>query len=270
MPNVLRISESAMQHMVRACRVRMPDEACGFIVADRERPDFGVRCVVMKNVHPNPHNHYRMDDQSVRLAYGDFDRNEEEVVAVFHSHPTGGPFMSDADLEAAADESLAYVIVSFDHPVRKVRAYTVKRFIGNTVASGVQIQVIEEHPEPKDTLPVGPWALQSGNRVRIGYQRVGKATLATVVATVIACDRREVTLDPDNKTGPRTLQFERIRSVHVLREGAVSAAMRTQLRAYASEARALLAGHDTMALPSLLEAMFHAYPPGVAITMDET
>ncbi len=265
----LRLTEATMQNVIRMCRLQLPGETCGFIVAEREDPTLGNRVVWMKNVAPKPVSEYQMDDNAIRLAYGEFDQQGEEVVAVFHSHPTTEPFMSQTDLTMAADDSVAYLIISFANGNPAARAYRVEHFIGNTIASQVQIQVQRVIKEEVAGLPVGPWALIEGNYVRIGYQRQQKKPISTVVARVVGCDETQVVLDPDHKTAARSLPIDRIRSVHILREGRMAAGLRQQLRVYAGEAKGLLAGHDVVALPSLLEALNRAFPPGIAITMEE-
>jgi proteasome lid subunit RPN8/RPN11 len=224
----------------------------------------------MNNVHPEPVRSCLMDDEAVLLAYADFDQADEEVLAIYHSHPTSEPIMSDKDLKRAADESLAYVIVSFMETTPMVRAYRVQRFIGNTIPTNVPIQVVEDAPLPTKNAHPGPWALLAGNRVRIGYLRTGKKTLSTTVAIVMGCDGMDVTLEPEHKVGPRALPLDRIRSVHVLHEGAIAVSARPLLRAQAGRARTLLAGHDLAALPGITALLAEAFPVGMTVSMDES
>lgn len=265
---VLTLTPAAMQNIIKICRIHSPSEACGFVVADKERPTVGHRVVWMQNVAERPLHTFRMDDDAVRQFYGDCDSAGEDPVAVFHCHPTTEPVMSADDLRGAQDDSLAYLVVSLAGPVVKARAYTVERFIGNTEATEISIRVLSQSISDLQTLPVGPWALAPDNQVRILYQRTNKKPLSTNVARVLGCDGDVVRLDPVYKTAARQIPLERIRSIHVIKESALGQAMREQLRLYATEARILLAGHEVEAVPSLLDALHQAFPLGIAITME--
>src|SRR6188508_1189255 len=128
----LRMTEPVMQQVIRACRQQIPAEACGFVVADKENPDLGVSIRPMRNVHPDPAGHYRMDNDRVVATYRMFDETGEEPVAVYHSHPLSEPLMSPMDREEARDASLAYMIISFAGGKTSARAYRVRHFVGNT------------------------------------------------------------------------------------------------------------------------------------------
>jgi proteasome lid subunit RPN8/RPN11 len=265
----LSLTYSVMQEMAKGGRVRLPQEACGFVIAARSEPDVGVRVRWVRNTAPEPNIHYLMDDVEVRDLYAECDQADEDPIAVFHTHPTTEPTMSPVDLARAVDTSLAYVIISFASPTMKVRSWRVQQFIGNTIAIADPIQMRQEPDQALSSPPAGPWALLAGNRVRIVYQRTGKQVPSTCVATVVGCTVEEVTLTPDHRTGPASLPLSRIRSVHVIRESLLAAAARKGLRAYAQQAQILLAGSDVVALPSLTEALSRAFPPGITITMDE-
>jgi proteasome lid subunit RPN8/RPN11 len=265
----LFVTAAAMQHAIRMCRIQLPSETCGFIVAEKDDVSLGSRMVWMSNVADNPIKEYAMGEEDVRKAYAEFDALGEEPVAAFHSHPTSEPILSLKDLERAVDPSLAYLVFSFMNPVRPVaRAYRVEQFIGNPVATQVEIQVQRSASDSRSGLPLGPWALMAGNHVRISYRRTGKSALSTCVATVIGCDGTVVQLNPVHKTSAQQIPLERISAIHVLKEGKPGVAARKQLRGFAGEARALLAGNDVGPLPSLLAALHLAFPPGITITMD--
>lgn len=262
----LTVTASTMQDMIAMCRLQMPQESCGFIVAERGSRT-GTRVHWIKNSHEAPHRYYAMRDADVRAAYTEFDAADEEPIACFHSHPTTDAVLSSTDLRMAADESLAYVVVSFRTPVPKVRAFTVQHFIGNSEATPTRIVVEANTMRPTGVL-AGPWALTPGNRVRICYQRTNAPKLSTNVARVVAIDDERVHLEPDHKTAAKSIDLGRIRSIHVLSEGAQGKAARIQLRQLATEAKVLLAGNDVMALPSLMDMLHLAFPKDVAITMD--
>lgn len=265
------MTASTMQNMIRMCRLQMPQESCGFIVAEKGS-SLGTRVHWMRNISETPVRKFKMHPEEVRLAYADFDLAAEEPVAMFHSHPTSEPILSDEDLRMAADTSLAYLVLSFAEPKPKARAYQVQHFIGNSVPIEIPISVQANTMMGSNstTLPAGPWALAEGNYVRISYQRTTNRPLSTNVAHVIDCDGQVVHLNPDKKMAAKQIPLERIRSIHVLRESIRGKAVRSELRSYAGEAKTLLAGTDVMALPSLLDALHRAFPAGIEITMEAT
>ena len=262
----LRVTRDTMQNVIKLCRIHHPAEACGFIVADSDS-DLGVRLEWIPNVSPSPLREFIMDDDAVRAAYAKFDKAGEEPVAMFHSHPKSEPIMSDKDLAAAQDDSLAYLIISLASTTPRARAYRVERWIGNPIAHQIMIDL--DGAAQKKSLPPGPWCLQTGNYVRISYQRTGKTVLSTNVAHVTRCEEDIVHLDPDHKTGAKMIPIERIRAVHVLVEGPQAAAVRTTLHKQAANVKALMAGHQVESLPRLLDAMFHSFPVNIQISMDE-
>jgi proteasome lid subunit RPN8/RPN11 len=251
----LHMTSDVIQELVRGFRARLPQEACAFVVADQGDPSLAVRVHWMANVSPSPINEYLMDDAAVRVAYADFDQSGEEVLAVAHSHPTSEPVMSAKDRERAGDTTIAYLIVSLAQQRPRIGAWWVERFIGNTVAHYAPIHVIKQAP-----IPTGPWALMPGNHVRIAYQRTGKTSLVTVVATATSCDGVDVLLEPDHSTGPRSLPLERIGSVHVLRESPTAFAARRQLRSVANAV-----GLDVSAAPALVGVLARAFPEHIQI-----
>lgn len=261
------MTASTMQNLIRMCRLQRPQESCGFVVAEKDSP-LGIRVHWMRNVAEDPIRTFKMHPEEVRLAYADFDLAGEEPVAMFHSHPTSEPILSDTDLRMAADTTLAYLVLSFAETKPRARAYQVQHFIGNSIPVEIPISVQANSMMEAATLPAGPWALTEGNYVRIGYQRTTNRPLSVNVAHVVDCDGEVVRLYPDKKMAAKQIPLERIRSIHVLRESARGRAVRAELRSYAGEAKTLLAGSDVMALPSLVDSLRKAFPIGVEITME--
>lgn len=266
-PASLTFTPEVMQTMIKMCRLEKPRETCGFIVANKESPALGIRVHYMKNVAENPLRHYQMDDDAVVLAYGEFDDSGEEPIACFHSHPASEAVLSAPDLAAAADEALAYVVVSLAAPTAKVRAYRVQHFIGAHEATEIPISL---RPGARLRIPEinGPWALAPGNYVRIGYQRTSQAALSVNVSKVLDCDDYQVRLDPDHKTAARSIPIARIQTIHVIRESPTGRIARDRLRAYAGQVRTALVGPGITEVPGLLADLSKAFPREIRITME--
>lgn len=267
-PSQVRMTQKAMQTMIRMCRNMAPTEACGFVVAQKERPDLATRVVWMQNVDPKPTHRYCMDPNAIRQAYQEFDATDEEPLVVFHCHVSTEPVLSEDDLREVQDASLAFVVVSLMENKPKVRAYAVQRFIGASTAELIPIHVVAE--EPIDVAsPTGPWALMAGNRVRITYARQGVKALSTCVAWVTGISEFEVMIDPDHKTSPRMISMDRIRSVHVITEGEAAQRLRDDLKTYSRQAAMLLDWPDVRLLPSIAKAISIAFPHYLLVSMEK-
>ena len=94
MPRSLRDS------LLRHCRARLPFEACGILLGRRES-GFVSACgfAPVRNAHPNPERAFRFaPDDWIRAAYT-AQRNRQQLVGFFHSHPGGGVAPSRSDAE---------------------------------------------------------------------------------------------------------------------------------------------------------------------------
>lgn len=74
------------------------DEVCGLII-DGERV---FRC---RNIHPDPHNQFRIADDDWLAA-----EEAGEVTAVFHSHPMNLPTLSSSDRRAQIASDLPWIL----------------------------------------------------------------------------------------------------------------------------------------------------------------
>ncbi len=82
--------EQLLQH----ARAEYPREACGLVV----EADGRTRVVPAANVSPRPRHEFELDPAVVLRAL----RSKARLVAVYHSHPDGGPGPSRADRAGAA------------------------------------------------------------------------------------------------------------------------------------------------------------------------
>lgn len=261
------MTDDVMQAVVRLARHHSPEETCGFVVADKDS-DLGARTVWMKNHHPNPTHNYAMDDDAVRQAYAEFDTTGEEPIAVFHSHPTTSPVLSADDIRGALDETLAYLVVSLEHPKASIRAYKIRKFVGDSLVSEVPISVQRTVTVPAPDAMAGPWALSIGNRVMITYRRTNKPPSNTVAVVTDLVDGA-VLIAPERKTSPTMIPFERIQAVHILTQGAAGKRLAAELRSQAGVIRASLGMGEVAHLPDLVRTLAKAFPSGIDVSMEQ-
>lgn len=66
--------------------------------------------VPMQNVHPEPAEFYRWDDEEMREQFNRMDIEHSEPILYYHSHPSGKSDPSDTDMRAAMNVGLVYAI----------------------------------------------------------------------------------------------------------------------------------------------------------------
>lgn len=105
----MECSPNLFARIVAHCRAVAPAEACGFIagIGGRAR-----RVYLVDNVHPDPKRFYTMHPEQQLAALFDMRRRGLELLAIFHSHSTGPPEPSPADIEQALWPDALYVIIS--------------------------------------------------------------------------------------------------------------------------------------------------------------
>lgn len=98
---MVKLTKEVQKQILAHAEAAKPQEACGFIVK-RGRKQLYVR---VKNVAENPNDTFELDPD----AWTTLGENDE-VVAVVHSHPNGEPFLSGADRQMQVKHSLNWVL----------------------------------------------------------------------------------------------------------------------------------------------------------------
>jgi [CysO sulfur-carrier protein]-S-L-cysteine hydrolase len=94
--------------MIDHCKGQKPLEACGLLS--------GISGIVythwpMTNVLCSP-NAFKMDDQQIEMVLKQIKERQEQLVGIYHSHPTSFPYPSPNDVIHATYPEVFYVIVS--------------------------------------------------------------------------------------------------------------------------------------------------------------
>ncbi len=123
-PDRLILISEQLDFILHSAYNALPDEVCGFLA--------GVGGCVhqvypIRNVAPFPTQRFLMDDREQIDALIDITRRGWQVVAIYHSHPTGPPTPSCRDLvEATYPDALMAIIAPDDHArALRLRAYAV-------------------------------------------------------------------------------------------------------------------------------------------------
>ena len=122
--------------IVAIARAALPFEACGYVVGDVA----GTDRIVVAGVHPIENAlrspvAFALDGQSMIDTEARIVDLDQEIVGVFHSHPTSAPVPSRRDLDDAARYDpvghYLHVIVSMQGFAPRVRAWTYAGEVAN-------------------------------------------------------------------------------------------------------------------------------------------
>lgn len=89
-----------------------PDaEICGLIGSRDGQP---VHCYPVSNTSASPQNRFEMDSREQIKAMALMRDRQEELFAIYHSHPAAPAFPSTTDLDNAAYPEALYLIISLN------------------------------------------------------------------------------------------------------------------------------------------------------------
>lgn len=117
----LHFEADLYQHMIAHVDREQPNEGCGLIAFENERP---VKLYPGTNTFASS-SRYRMDDREVLRAVDEMDARGWWLGAIYHSHPSSPAVPSKTDLQEANWPDAMMIIISFMDGVPDVRAYRV-------------------------------------------------------------------------------------------------------------------------------------------------
>lgn len=124
-PNAMR------DEMVAITLAGYPNEVCA-LIGGRENRAFEMRSV--QNIAQTPRVRYALDPAEQVAVFDAFEASGWELVAIFHSHPTGSSFPSATDIAESFYPGVVYFIVSL---VDRQRADITAWLINDGAASPV-------------------------------------------------------------------------------------------------------------------------------------
>jgi len=119
---MLRIARALRDEMVAHSRADHPDEACGLVAGSGGA---ATRVIRMTNIARSP-TFYEMDPREQLRVFNEMDDNDEDLVAIYHSHTATGAYPSRTDISIAGYPDVHYVLVSTrDAEDAEFRAYRI-------------------------------------------------------------------------------------------------------------------------------------------------
>ncbi|CAA9566787.1 MAG: hypothetical protein AVDCRST_MAG33-2138 [uncultured Thermomicrobiales bacterium] len=124
----LRLPIAMREEIVAHARAELPRECCGLIGGPPGETDLmaaGVELFRLTNAAPGL-DFYEIDPNDLFRVTRDLDRDGRDIVAIYHSHPTGPARPSATDIELAFWPEAWYLICSLDDPARPdLRAFRI-------------------------------------------------------------------------------------------------------------------------------------------------
>ncbi|HEY80458.1 MAG TPA: M67 family metallopeptidase [Caldilineae bacterium] len=108
----LLLPKSIYQALVAHARAQYPNEACGLL---RGRAGRVSGFLPARNIAPTPRSDYEVDPESLLQALS-WEDEGDELIAIFHSHPTSPPYPSFVDAAKAFYPDSVYLILSLQQP----------------------------------------------------------------------------------------------------------------------------------------------------------
>ena len=120
----LELPREAVNRLLASAQASPGTEVCGFII--RAGEDCAVRAV--RNVAADPQRRFEMDPSGMIDAFRRARDDGEEILAIYHSHPSGPPAPSQLDRELAFYPDLPYLVISLGtRGVLELRAFRLDR-----------------------------------------------------------------------------------------------------------------------------------------------
>jgi len=122
LPRRLLIDGGVLEAVFEACRRAAPAEACGLLGG---RDGVARTHYPVANIAPCPAECFEMDPQGQLEAFQAMRERGEELIAIYHSHPSTGAAPSQADLRSAHYPEAYYLIVGLSRGRPHLRAYRI-------------------------------------------------------------------------------------------------------------------------------------------------
>jgi proteasome lid subunit RPN8/RPN11 len=107
----IQIPRKITNQLLHLAQISPELEVCGLIGSKNGLPS---NCYPVKNTAEHPQQRFQLDAAEQIAAMAKMRDQEEELFAVYHSHPTAPATPSVTDLELAAYPEALYLIISLD------------------------------------------------------------------------------------------------------------------------------------------------------------
>lgn len=106
-----QLSRKITNQILHLAQLSPDQEVCGLIGA---KEGIASRCYPVKNTAEHPETRFQLDEKQQIKAIANMRDENEELFAIYHSHPTAPATPSNTDLELAAYPDALYLIISLN------------------------------------------------------------------------------------------------------------------------------------------------------------
>lgn len=127
-----------------------PHETCGLIGGRGAQASL---VIPIPNIADNPETAYHLDPQAQVAAMLTLQRQNLDLIAIYHSHPASRPLPSQTDIRQAAYPDAAYLIVGLAETAPRFAAWRIR----HSEVTPVDLVISDTPPPPTDdpTLTTG-------------------------------------------------------------------------------------------------------------------
>jgi len=130
-PKEIQISRKITNQILHLAQLSPDREICGLIGA---QSDIASTCYPVDNSAKTPKNRFYMDEKQQISALAAMRNNNEELFAIYHSHPKSSATPSTTDIELAAYPDAVYLIISLNTKgVLEIRGFKINEQSAETV-----------------------------------------------------------------------------------------------------------------------------------------
>jgi|TARA_B110000263_G_scaffold220223_1_gene207941 proteasome lid subunit RPN8/RPN11 len=120
------IPRSIISKLIEHALLEDPNECCGLLIGKENKVTNIQNC---QNIHPSPITRYTIEPKDLMKAENFSDKNNMEILAIYHSHTHSQAYPSTTDIENAIESMWTnpyYILVSLVEKTRPViRAYKI-------------------------------------------------------------------------------------------------------------------------------------------------
>ncbi len=121
--NEIAIPRKIVQNLLHHAQLTPEHEVCGLISSQNNIPQ---RSYPIKNTADKPECFFTLDAQQQIQAMANMRDNNEQLFAIYHSHPTAPAIPSSTDIEQANYPDALYIIISLNTKgVLELRGYKI-------------------------------------------------------------------------------------------------------------------------------------------------
>lgn len=107
----ITFSRKLVNQLIHQAQLNPEREVCGFISSKNNRPG---HCYPIKNIAETPATRFLMDPEQQIACIKKIRDENEDIFAVYHSHPTADPIPSVMDIEQSSYTDAYYLIISLN------------------------------------------------------------------------------------------------------------------------------------------------------------